>query len=175
MIYLKHYNDILNNKDDTLLIESIIKKETKDISDVEGLCIYVSNNISVELNSNHIINRIVSIDELTDIDFSHEFVIALSNNDYILIDPTYKQFVNNNKKLNSKLEDYPNDVLLESALGKKVSNTLLTKKYLAVDDDTFYEYVHSFDKSIKKENIKLDNIFLNIGKGDKDENSGKLR
>lgn len=177
---LKDYYKILQPSDMeiTKKITYVIDKEMRDIYEREGLCTYVTTNISHELNNKHILNRIVDISDISNSEFSHKFVLVFDNveGDYYLIDPTYEQFVYRNEELNEKLDVFPNEELIKTETGKRLSELLLSDNYSRVNQDLFYEYVHSFDQSINEDElIKMENIFLNIKEDTKNEDTNKTR
>ncbi|MBQ3468572.1 MAG: hypothetical protein IJH18_00720 [Bacilli bacterium] len=177
---LKEYYKILKPSDIpiTKQIAFVIDKEMRDIYETEGLCTYVANNISHELNNKHILNRIVDISDVSNSEFSHKFVLVFDNieDDYYLVDPTYEQFVFRDEELNDKLGVFPNEELVKTETGKKLSDLLLCDSFSRIDQTLFYEYVHSFDQSIEEDKlIKMENIFLNIKEDNKNGDFKRIR
>ena len=81
-----------------------------------------------------------------------------------------------NEELNEKLDVFPNEELIKTETGKRLSELLLSDNYSRVNQDLFYEYVHSFDQSINEDElIKMENIFLNIKEDTKNEDTNKTR
>ena len=113
------------------VIDRIVKEETKELKqysdNLECLCKVVSNNINLRLKELNYDTKIVNTKELYGI-YEHEFVLSSyvdnqNNINYILIDPTYIQFKNNNLTL-INLEEYPTEVLKKTPQGINLLNNL---------------------------------------------------
>jgi hypothetical protein len=153
------YYDLLNISKRTNALDTINnivsqnKKELKDIGgSVEGLCKVAANNISLELHSKNIMHRILNTKEILEC-YEHVFIIACYKEqeklNYILIDPTYEQFYEQQDRiLMPSFEAWPSTVLCKTGKGKSLLNNLLTKGYSAIDEVDVKLYLGSFVNEI---------------------------
>lgn len=148
------YNRILNLKGENIedninFIISEIKKEIDSYNlDYSGLCKLISNNLSIKLNEKGIHNKIINLKTLFDA-YEHEFVICFyyfNGDHFLLIDPTYSQFVNNkNQQLRENiLNNWPGDILNSTQEGQKILNDLLQKGYIELTEENLRLYLNSF-------------------------------
>jgi len=148
----KFYYNILNIKKTNVTLDLIIKivrEKTSEIykrtSDISGLCKVVADVLLNEFNKFNINTLLFDIKDLCNINYSHEFLIVYFEQDshlnYVLIDPTYIQFVKKDGKLNPKFRNYPSEILKETEKGKKLLKflfRLLTKWYIQNEYITFF-------------------------------------
>lgn len=170
------YESILNIRkyDKEVVIKNIfnivldeLADVTSYVNDMEGLCKVLSNNVKCRLDEEKINNKIINIKDLGS-NIEHEFIIAnfkdLENKtNYILIDPTYRQFIKRDVKP-LHFSDWPathlektNEVLLES---------LLNLGFSEINSETFKNYINSFEID-----YEFDDVIL--GKGDINETDFK--
>lgn len=167
------YESILNlrkfSKEDVLKeLKIIIEEEISDARDysetMDGFCKIISNNIKLRLDELNLNSTLVNLRDYNSI-IDHEFVLSSFKDKskkvfYLLIDPTYSQFV---KRNDSKLE-YPIQ-LLENSNYELLTN-LLNFGYSIIDNESFKNYMDSF-----KLNLTIDEIILS--KGDLNETNIK--
>lgn len=162
LLYIKTYDKEKVLKE----INKIILEELDDVmeysSDLEGLGKVLSNNIKCRLDDINIQNKKINIKELGS-NIEHEFVLGMfkdKNKDmnYILIDPTYRQFVKKYEILN-KLKEWPATLLEQS--NSELLNNLLNSGSSLIDSNSFKNYINSFEI-----NYNLDDVLLEKYKGD---------
>lgn len=147
------YYDLLNIKKKSNELETIketIKENTRELlttaSSLERFCKVIANNISLDLFNQNIPNCIINTKELFGC-YEHEFVIAYYKESdsikYLLIDPSYNQFVARQEKLKS-FNEWPANILRESIKGQKICEALLTEGFCFVDEMGIKEYLNSF-------------------------------
>ena len=125
-----------------------VKKEIEKAPEIDGLCFYAANNLKYDLDSENIESEIFNIRDLADIDFDHYFILAKLDNDY-LIDLTYSQFARK-KGMNIRFFDnWPEEVLKSTKEGEQLLNNLIKDGYSLINDDLFYQYIHSFNEKIE--------------------------
>ncbi len=165
LLYLKYYDKEKVLKE----INKIITEELDDVmeyaSDLEGLCKVLSNNVKCRLDELNIQNKKVNIKEIGS-NIEHEFVLGMfkdksKNTNYILIDPTYRQFVKKYEILN-KLNEWPATLLEQS--NNELLNNLLNSGCSEIDSNSFNNYINSFGID-----YSLDDILLEKYKGDEYE------
>ena len=167
-----YYNLLHIKKDEkkTLdVIDNIVvknKRELLDITnDIKGFCKVMANNIGSDLALENIKNCILNTKDIIN-SYEHEFIIACyeENNQlkYILIDPTYEQFIEEaNSKLISTLKEWPTKVLSKTDKGKSLLINLLMRGYSDVDELDVKLYLNSFiDNNINNIDFKLNDIIL---------------
>lgn len=141
-----------------------VKKEIAkaDVSEMDGLCIYASNNISYDLASQGVANLVLDISDMIFIPYSHQFVVAKTLEGpaiYYLIDMTYSQFM---PKENQKLlmfDNWPSEELKKSVRGEQLLETLLNEGYTEVDDSLLELYLKSFDPKAEMV-FSLNDLFI---------------
>ena len=159
---LDFYQTLLNiqswdSKKIISILERCIKLEMLEVDkytdDYEGLCKVFANNLYERLTS-------YGINELYREMKEHVFLIMsykdLKNNfNYILIDPTYTQFVKkDNKKSPLYFEAWPSEILQNT--NPNLLKNLINDKYSFIDDKNLQDYLRSFtDKQVK---IDLESI-----------------
>ena len=165
---LDFYETILNiQKWDTKkvisIINRLIKLEMLEYNNsYEGLCKVFANNLYIKLKEIGLNVKKVNICELYKEMRQHEFLIVsyqdLNNNfNYILIDPTYEQFVKK-KGQTSPLyyEAWPSEILQN--INPNLLKNLIKDRYSYIDDKNFQDYLRSFTN--KEVNINLETILL---------------
>jgi hypothetical protein len=149
------------------ILNNIIKKEEKLINnyttDYEGLCKVFATNLYSELIKLGFIVNEVNISDIYKELKEHVFLILSyqdlnSKFNYILIDPTYRQFCKK-KGVDSPFyfEAWPSEILKN--INPNLLKTLLDDKYCYIDDKNLQDYLSSFTN--KKVDISLENILLN--------------
>jgi hypothetical protein len=96
--------------------------------------------------------RILNTQEILN-SYEHIFIIACYKEqeklNYILIDPTYEQFCEQQGRiLMSTFENWPSTVLCKTEKGKSLLNNLLTNGYSAIDEVDVKLYLGSFINEI---------------------------
>lgn len=143
----KFYQSILNirQKDMYETIKNITIEERNLIynytNDLTGYCKYLANQISSRLNDETITNYWIDLKELVDVD--HTILIAEYMHNYILkrilIDPTFSQFIKDEKHQLIGLKEWPSE-----KLDKEFLKTLLEYGIIEIDDNMFKKYLNSF-------------------------------
>jgi len=153
------YYDLLNisKRSNTLdTINNIVSQNRKELKDVggsiDGLCKVAANNISLELHGKNIMHRILNTKEILNC-YEHVFIIACYKEqeklNYILIDPTFEQFYEQQGRiLLSSFENWPSTVLCKTEKGKILLNNLLTNGYSIIDEVDVKLYLGSFVNEI---------------------------
>ena len=164
---MREYCDLLyieqNGKDRLAEIDAIVKEVKNSFSiidDLGELCRVVANNIVASFKENGINYRIINTAEL-DSSYEHIFIIAFFKTEtfnYILIDPTYEQFVRKDTHKLRALEEWPSEVLQEDKRGRVMLDNLIRHGYHLIDDDMLSLYLKPFTG--KEQNISLDDILL---------------
>ena len=168
---LDFYETILNlEKWDTTkvisILDRLIKLEMLEIDEYtdnyEGLCKVFANNLYIKLKEIGLNVKKVNICELYKEMRQHEFLIVsyqdLNNNfNYILIDPTYEQFVKKEDTISPLYyEAWPSEILQN--INPNLLKNLLENRYSYIDDKNLQDYLRSFTN--KKVNIDLETIIL---------------
>lgn len=161
----RFYYDLLNigkmktNYDDYFKnIEKIIEEETclakKDNPSLDRLCKVISNNINIRLKELNYDSKIVNTKEIYDM-YEHQFILSsyIDNNDnmnYVLIDPTYKQF------------NYQANILKVKEDGNLLLNNLLNNGCSIINDNDLKRYIGSImhEDNINKIDITISDIVL---------------
>lgn len=173
------YYDILNiskknNNKELDVISDIVshnKIELLNIAgSVEGLCKVIANNMSVELNKNAVMHWVLNTKDILN-SYEHVFIVACFKQDndlkYVLLDPTYEQFVTKeNHVLLSSFTSWPSLILTKTDQGKKLLQNLLNKGYSDIDETDINLYLGSFinEVDVNKVGFKLDSILVNGSK-----------
>lgn len=152
LLNIKQNNNPLNT------IKNIIKKNVKETNtdNLEGLCKYFANNIKIDLQENNISVKKFDIKDFINIDYSHEFLIAFyfdQEMKYILIDPTYKQFLKTENKKLISFNNWPSEVLINLD-GEELLNNLLTNHYSFITKKDLILYLKSFDNYVNDINFE---------------------
>lgn len=165
------YESILNIRkcDKKVVIENIFNIVLDELDDVtsyvnnmEGLCKVLSNNVKCRLDEEKISNKIINIKDLgTDVE--HEFIIAnfkdLDNKiNYILIDPTYRQFLKREGKP-LHFDEWPSTLLEES--NSELLESLLNLGFSEINSESFKNYINSFGINYEFEDVILDKGDIN--------------
>lgn len=156
------YSNILNIRQNDIesTLEQIVSEEKesllKEVNDMEGFCIYITQNIMERLKNENI--NVVELD-LNDFDLIDHHALLIQYRDSfgiknVLIDPTFSQFVPSDSKMLIKLKEWPSELLDESLLDK-----LLTKGYSLVTNELFNNYLRAFGYANSV--IDLDTYFIN--------------
>lgn len=163
------YYEILNigkkEKNNIDIIKNVVSKYKNNIKDTEALCKVLSNNISFDLEELGISNKVLNTYQLLE-SYEHEFVIAYYKFDnqirYILIDPTYEQFIKRGNDLNKRLAEWPASVLAKTNGGLAILREILSKGFMEVDNSLFKLYLGSFINTINEIGIdvELEDIML---------------
>ena len=168
---LDFYETLLNlQKWDTKKVISILNRlikleilETKQYTDnFEGLCKVFANNLYDRLNDMGMNVKMVNLTELYKEMKDHIFLIMsyrdLNDNfNYILIDPTYEQFVKKDNETSPLyFEAWPSEILQN--INPNLLKNLVRDKYSYIDDKNLQDYLRSFTN--KKVNINLETIIL---------------
>lgn len=166
------YYRLLNISKSNLDIEEslvkVIQKHKQELlnrtEDVSGFCKYLSYNIGDELNSRGINVAYLNINELTDINYDHYFLVAYNemneNINYYLIDPTYEQFLKKeNHSLNPKFKKWPSEILNQSNEGKRILKSLISNGYVKITNKDINTYLSSF--SSDSISFELDSVMIN--------------
>ena len=166
------YESILNIRkyDKDVVIKNIFNIVLDELSDVtsyvnnmEGLCKVLSNNVKCRLDEEKINNKIINIKDLgTNVE--HEFIVAnfkdLNNKiNYVLIDPTYRQFIKRESKP-LHFSEWPSTLLGES--NSALLESLLNLGFSEINSESFKNYINSFGIDYEFEDVIL-------GKGDINE------
>lgn len=164
--------DMLNiRKWDKKQVEEIIKrtilKEEKEVlkyvNDYEGLCKVFGTNLYDDLSSYGFKLSMINIKDLDTSLKEHIFLILTFKDldslmNYVLIDPTYNQFV---KKDNMSINGYskwPSEIL--SAKNNELYSFLLYNKYSYINNKDINDYIESFTNQEKEydiESLVIDN------------------
>ena len=165
------YESILNIRkyDKKAVIENIFNIVLDELDDVasyvnnmEGLCKVLSNNVKCRLDEEKISNKIINIKDLgTNVE--HEFIIAnfkdLDNKiNYILIDPTYRQFLKREGKP-LHFNEWPSTLLDES--NSELLESLLNLGFSEINSESFKDYINSFGINYEFEDVILDKGDIN--------------
>ena len=132
--------------------------------DLSGLCKLISSQLEERLTSANINCKTIRINELTNCEYEHNSVIANYKNDrgeveYLLLDPTFKQFNTRSKKsINNKLKELP--AIKLNVANTKLNEALLTAGYCKVDEKELTDYLQSFDPIYDQ--IKTKEIFGDV-------------
>lgn len=156
------YYDILNiNKRENKLdkIKEIVKNNKQEIKYTDGFCKVMTNNIGVDLKEANIAFKTIKTTDIFE-GYEHHFIIAYYKKEeeleYILIDPTYKQFIKDkNQKLIAGFEEWPGVTLEKTKKGLNLSKNLLLNGYCIVNNEDILLYLKSFSR-------KEDNVVFNI-------------
>ncbi len=131
-----------------MMIQNTVESELDEIKgmSLEGLCIYLANNIHFELENQGIKSEIFSIDEYSNTNYHHVFVVAKneSNKNIYLIDPSYSQFLPQKNQKLIAFDKWPTEVLKETKNGQILLNNLLKNGYSLVTNDDIKIYLNSF-------------------------------
>lgn len=148
------YNKVLKE------IKKIINEELSDVveytHDMEGLCELLSNNVKCRLDDINIKNNKVNINNFNKP--KHEFLLASFKDtdkkvNYVLIDPTYSQFLEKNEKL-LHFNNWPSTLLKQS--NEVLLTDLLNCGCSIVDEKSFKDYMNSFEIDCTLEDIILE-------------------
>ena len=147
--------DIVMKKINEIIIEEL-NDVTSYVNNMEGLCKVLSNNIKCRLDNENIRNFKVNIKNLGAVT-DHEFLIASFKNqdnktEYILIDTTYCQFTERKEKP-LHFENWPSKTLSES--NRELLANLLKKGFTSIDENSFKDYINSFEIDYSFEDILL--------------------
>lgn len=168
----KFYYRILNIKDSTLeekeiksIIKTVIEEELSKVENytetLEGLCKVVSSNILASLEEKGIEASLFNTQDLLGIKEHIAIIASYLYKDklkYILIDPTYSQFLKKQKVLLHPYYNlWPSEILEKT--NPELLKELLEEGYTEVDDTSFNEYLCSLTG---KENP----ILLKVNLGD---------
>ena len=158
---LDFYQTMLNiqkwdPKEAISIIERSIKLEMLENSNIS------TTNLYDKLNSYGINTKMINLNEIYREMKDHVFLIVsyqdLNNNfNYILIDPSYEQFVKKeNKKSPLYYEAWPSEILQN--INPDLLNNLLRNKYSFINDKYIQDYLRSFTN--KEVNNNLETIIL---------------
>ena len=157
------YYDLLNirkiSQDRMPEITTIVeahKKELAPTDDYEGLCRVFSTNIALNLRERNINCRIINISDYG-VNYDHLFVVAAYKTDainYVLIDPTFSQFVSSPDRKLITFEEWPGDVLKADTNGTELLNHLLTTGCSSIDNNSFNLYLKSFSSMSKSSTLE---------------------
>lgn len=165
------YESILNIRkcDKEVVVKNIFNIVLDELADVtsyvnnmEGLCKVLSNNVKCRLDEEKISNKIINIKDLgTQVE--HEFIIAnfkdLDNKiNYILIDPTYRQFLKREGKP-LHFDKWPSTLLDES--NSELLESLLNLGFSEINSESFKNYINSFGINYEFEDVILDKGDIN--------------
>lgn len=168
---LDFYQTILNiqqwdSKQIISILERCIKLEMIEVdkytNDYEGLCKVFATNLYEKLNSMGINVQMVNLNELYREMKEHVFLIMsyqdLNNKfNYVLIDPTYTQFVKkDNMESPLYFEAWPSEILQNT--NPNLLKNLINDKYSFIDDKNLQDYLRSFTN--KPVNTTLETIIL---------------
>lgn len=109
-----------------------------NITNLDGLCFYFSQNIFSYLSEQGIDVSMYNIRDLANANFDHYFLIA----DGFLIDLTYSQFLPRDGELRF-FKDWPSNILNSSDEGRNILNNLLNNGYFKLDNNLDI-YLNSF-------------------------------
>lgn len=141
-------------------IKKIIHEELSDvleyINDLEGLCKVLSNNIKCRLDDVNLKSKKINIKYFNKPE--HEFLIASFKDsrkkiNYVLIDPTYRQFIKKDGKL-LHYDEWPATLLKLS--NETLLNDLLNCGCSLINDEKFKNYMSSFKIDTNLEDVILD-------------------
>ena len=155
------------------ILERSIKLEMLEVNqytkDYEGFCKAFANNLYNKLNSYGFNVKMINLSELYREMKQHLFLILSyqdldSHFNYILIDPTYEQFLKK-ERTQSPLyyEAWPSEILQN--INPNLLNNLLKDKYSFINDKYIQDYLRSFTN--KEVNINLESILLDKYKENK--------
>jgi hypothetical protein len=158
------YYDLINinkkREDRFFDIKNIINKSKEDLGlkeNSDGLCKIAANNISCDLDEAGINHYVINTLDLGS-HYEHVFVVAIYktiNLNYVLIDPTFIQFVATNNLLLA-FKKWPSDVLIETTEGKSLLDNLLEDGVSLVSNDSFSSYLDSL--GVKNNDLVLDSL-----------------
>lgn len=171
----RFYYDLLNigkkkmdDKDYFEILNRVILEETafmkKDNPSLDFVCKIISTKINCRLKELNFDTKIINTKELYDM-FEHQFVISsyIDLNDevnYILIDPTYSQFINKNEYNFKTLTSA--DFLGKTKEGKIMLDSLLCLGFYKIDDNDLKRYIASimYEDDINKIDITINDLIL---------------
>lgn len=159
------YGSLLNircyNKEKVLTeIKKIIKEELDDVlgyvNDMEGLCKILAVNVKCRLDDINVNNKKINIADFNKPE--HEFLVATFKDNvkainYILIDPTYRQFLKKNEKL-LHFNEWPASLLQQK--NNELLIDLLDHGCSIINDESFKDYMNSFEIDTTLETIMLE-------------------
>lgn len=165
------YESILNIRkcDKEVVMKNIFNIVLDELTDVtsyvnnmEGLCKVLSNNVKCRLDEEKISNKIINIKDLGS-NVEHEFIIAnfkdLDNKiNYILIDPTYSQFLKR-EGMPLHFDEWPATLLEDSNSG--LLESLLNLGFSEINSESFKNYINSFGINYEFEDVILDKGDIN--------------
>lgn len=146
-------------------IESIVKEQMKTIglySDtMEGLCKVASYQIGERLKENGIAVEVINTKQLLGV-YEHVALIVTypveEQIKYILIGPTYQQFVPiGSAKLNPILSEWPGKRLKEKNFA--LYQNLISCGYSKIGKQDWFDYLESFSNILEKENLTLETLW----------------
>lgn len=156
ILNIKKYNkEIVMKKINEIILEEI-NNVAIYVNNMEGLCKELSNNIKYRLDDEKIKNIKVNIRNLG-AKTEHEFLIASFKNqdgniNYLLIDATYSQF-NVKKEKPLHFSTWPTERLEKT--NRELLNSLLKKGFTEINEETFKNYINSFEIDYNFEDVLL--------------------
>jgi len=161
----KFYYDILNIRKPSVnynLIKEIVNKKTNELlkrtNDISGLCKVIALFVLEELNKLNIRTLEFNIKDLCELNYEHVFLISYyKENDeikYILIDPTYTQFVKTKGFLNPKFNAWPSEILSKTEKGTKILESLVGNGCSLVENEDVNLYLNSFGSVVEEFNLE---------------------
>lgn len=145
------------------IIKEIVGEVSKSYhNDLDGLCKFISIDISDRLKQKNIDANIINTKDLYDM-YEHQFVISsfideLNNINYYLIDPTYIQFRHK--------DEYDFEVLYSADFlektDKKLFDDLFKDGYSKINNNDLKCYIGSlmYEEDINKIDLNIEDIIL---------------
>lgn len=150
------------------IIQSNSVEVKQNVASLDGLCKVISHNISIDLRNKNIQHRIINTKDILG-GYEHLFILAYFGDyehlKYVLIDPTYEQFVSKeNTILYGSFEEWPANVLEKTEQGKELLTTLLSKGWIEINNMQLKTYLGSFmnEIDINKINVSLEELILKL-------------
>ena len=150
MLNLKANNNALG------VIQDSLKEIVNDDLDHDGMCIVYALMIHENLDNQGVLNRIIKTKDYG-LSYEHEAILAYTGKEYILIDPTYDQFIKkDNRVLYGHFKEFPGEVLKKT--NPELHNNLLENKYSEINDQDLLDYFKAIDQENLIEEIKISDI-----------------
>lgn len=164
---LDFYETILNIKkwntnDIITIINKTLEEELSSVKDVEGTCKVLTTNIYDSLSKLGIRTIMINISDIYKELKEHLFLIVSYQDmegkyNYILIDPTYRQFIKRGRKESPLyFSAWPSEILQN--INPILLKNLIYYNYSYVDDKNLQDYFKSFTN--KNVNITLERLLL---------------
>lgn len=142
------------------VIQESLKEIVNDELDHDGMCIVYALMLHENLDNQGVLNRIIKTKDYG-LSYEHEAILAYTGKEYILIDPTYEQFIKkDNRALYGHFKEFPGEVLKRN--NPKLHNNLSKDKYSEIDDKDLLDYFKAIDQENLVQEIKISDIIRKV-------------